>query len=86
MSMPCLEIRPSITTGDDVIFNTILSHSWSIIEAAGCCYNGREEIQCRKLSGIIADLLFNHRDDLSEIAWLAADRFVTEQTNGCGGK
>lgn len=65
--------------------DAIRSASLNIIQAAGCCDDGRREIQSQKLTEIIVELLRDHSDDMSEISWLAADRFVTEQTNGCGG-
>lgn len=79
------ESQHSVTAPDDTYVDAIRSAALNIIQAAGCCDNERQDIQSKKLTDIIVELLCDHSDDMSEISWLAADRFVTEHTNGCGG-
>lgn len=53
--------------------------AWAIITAAGCVDHSHREVEAQRLARIIDELCQDKRQDDSEIAWLAADRFVTDQ-------
>lgn len=57
--------------------------AWAIVTAAGCVDHRRREIEAQRLALIIDELCRDRRQDDSEIAWLAADRFVTDQRQTC---
>lgn len=53
--------------------------AWAIITAAGCVDRANLEVQAHRLAKIIDVLRLERRHDEEELAWLAADRFVTDQ-------
>lgn len=74
-----VKIASGISSSSDPYFDA----AWAIITAAGCVDHRHREIDAQRLALIIDELCRDRRQDDSEIAWLAADRFVTDQRQAC---
>lgn len=72
---------PTSLTASDIQHDRcpIFAEAWAIISAAGCVEPARRTIQSQLLSRIVANLILERREDESDLSWVAADRFVTDQ-------